>query len=156
MAGSGRAMVVAAAVLAGAGAATAGPDRVQLLLGSHHFGASQDFEEFNPGLFLIWSEALWRDRLDFGIGAYRNSYGDGSLAVSAAYPILRRANWGLDLFGALAWYPGNGDRFSHAIGDIVPLAGLQARYRAVFVQAIPSGGDAADAVLSFGLSFPLP
>ncbi len=145
--------VAALAIAATSTAAQAGPDRVSILLGSHHVGATRDFEEFNPGIILVWDELVWRGRLDLAAGAYRNSYGDGSLALSLAYPFVRTEDWGLDLFGGVSWYPGNGDQFSHAIGDAVPIAGLQARYRNVFVQAIPAGGQSADAVLSFGLTF---
>lgn len=135
--------------------AEAGPDRLSVLLGSEHIGATRDFEEFNPGLFLIWTNALWGDRLDYGFGAFRNSYGDGSAALLTAYPFVRTKNWGLEVFGALAWYPNNGDQFSHAIDDIVPVAGLQARYRFLFMQVLPAGGQGVDATVTYGLSLPL-
>lgn len=153
---SARALACAALFASpGAGPAAAGPDRLSFLLGSYHVGATQSFEEFNPGAFLTWTNLMWRGALDLTVGAYRNSYGDGSLAVTTAYPFVRTEKWGLELFGGLAWYPGNGDQFSYSAGDVVPLAGLQARYRNVFVQAIPSGGSSVDAVLSFGLTFAL-
>lgn len=133
----------------------AGPDQVSILLGSHHVGATRPFEEFNPGLFLTWTEAAFGERVDLSVGAFRNSYGDGSVAVSGAYPLWRTETWGLDLFAGLAWYPGNGGQFSHAIGDIVPLGGAQVRYRNLFMQALPSGGNSVDATLSFGLTFSL-
>ncbi len=138
-----------------AGPATAGPDRLSFLIGSEHIGATRPFEEVNPGVFVTWTNLLWRGNLDLTAGAFRNSYGDGSLAVTTAYPFVRTENWGLEVFGGLAWYPGNGNQFSHSAGDVVPLAGLQARYRNVFVQAIPSGGNSVDAVMSFGLTFAL-
>ncbi|MFC3614921.1 hypothetical protein ACFORG_14215 [Lutimaribacter marinistellae] len=147
------AAAVAAFFAAGQHDAQAGPDRVSILLGSHHVGATRNFEEFNPGIILVWDERVWRGNLDIAAGAYRNSYGDGSLALSLAYPFVKTDDWGLDLFGGFSWYPGNGQQFSHAIGDVVPIAGLQARYRNVFMQAIPAGGQAADAVFSFGLTF---
>lgn len=133
----------------------AGPDRISIMLGTHHAGATIDYEEVNPGIFLTWSELLWNNRLDLTIGGFRNSYGDLSLAIATAYPLLRQQDWGIDLFGALAWYPDNGDRFAHAFDDIVPIAGLQVRYKSLFLQAIPSGGDSVDATFSFGLTFPL-
>lgn len=138
-----------------AGTAHAGPDRISILLGSEHINATRSFEEFNPGIFLHWTESLFRNRVDLSFGAFRNSYGDGSLAVSTAYPIVRNETWSLDVFTALAWYPGNGDQFGHAIGDIVPIAGLQGRYKNIFVQAIPAGGESVDATLTFGLTFGL-
>lgn len=158
MAGSGIAGYVAATVAAltiTAGAARSGPDRVSILLGSEHLGATRAFEEVNPGLVLTWSNVLLDDRIDIGLGAFRNSYGDGSAVVTSALPLWRRETWSVDLFGALAWYPGNGDRFTHAMGDVVLIGGAQARYRNLFVQAIPAGGSGADAVVSFGLTFAL-
>lgn len=144
-----------ATVLLSATTAVSGPDQISILLGSHHVGATQDFEEFNPGIILTWREAMWQNRLDIGVGAYRNSYGDASVVVTTAYPLFRSETWGLDLFGALATYPGEGDQFSHSIGDVVPIAGLQGRYRNLFVQALPSAGSSADATVTYGLTFSL-
>ena len=135
--------------------ASAGPDQVSILLGSEHVGATRSFEEVNPGVFLTWTEAALQNRADISVGVFRNSYGDGSLAVSMAWPLYRQQNVSLDLFGAIAWYPGNGDQFRHAIGDIVPIGGIQGRFGNVFFQAIPAGGDGVDATLTFGLTFPL-
>lgn len=134
--------------------ALAGPDSVAILLGTHHVGAS-GFEEVNPGVFLTWQGAALQGNLDLGFGAFRNSYGNGSVAVTTAYPIVRTPDWGIDVFGALAWYPGDGDQFALAVGDIVPIAGLQGRYGNVFVQAIPGGGGSVDATLTYGLTFQL-
>lgn len=133
----------------------AGPDSLAVLFGSHHVGGS-GFEEVNPGLFVTWEEVALGGRVDLGTGAFRNSYGGFSLSVNGTYPLIRSPDWGVDLFAALAWYPGDGDQFAHALGDLVPIAGLQARYRNVFVQAIPSGGDRVDATLTYGLVFALP
>ncbi len=148
-----RSAVFLSLILSLAPPAHAGPDRVSILLGSHHVNASRDFEEVNPGVFLHWTNLLFKGRADLSFGAFRNSYGDGSLAVSTAFPIVRKDAWSFDLFTALAWYPGNGQEFSHAIDDFVPIAGVQARYKNVFMQAIPSGGQAVDATLTFGLTF---
>lgn len=150
-----QALLAATLCVTGVTAADAGPDQISILLGSHHVGATRDFEEFNPGVILTWRELLWQNRLDVGIGAFRNSYGDASVVVTSAYPLVRNQTWGLDLFAALATYPGEGDQFSHSIGDVVPIAGLQARYRNVFVQAIPGGGRSVDAVVTYGLTFAL-
>jgi hypothetical protein len=137
--------------------ALAGPDSVAVLLGSYHVGAdsSLGLEEFNPGVFVNWHGAALGGRVDLGFGAFRNSYDGASVAVNAAYPLVRTPDWGFDLFTALALYPGDGDRFAHAIGDIVPIAGLQVRYRNVFVQAIPAGGQSVDATFTYGLVFSL-
>lgn len=150
-----QAVLAATLAVSGVTAAEAGPDQVSILLGSYHVGATRDFEEFNPGVILTWKELLWQNRLDVGFGIFRNSYGDASVVATTALPLVRDRNWGLDLFAALATYPGEGDQFSHSIGDVVPIAGLQARYRNVFVQAIPSGGNSVDATLTYGLTFAL-
>lgn len=128
-----------------------GPDRVSVLLGSYHASPAQEFEEFNPGLFLTWEG----DFVDTSVGAYRNSYGRGAVAVAAAWPFLRGANLELALFAGAAYYPEDGSRFRYHLGDIVPLGGLQARLGPVFLQAIPGDGDEADAVFSFGVTIPL-
>lgn len=149
-----RAILIASAIaLSLASTASAGPDRISILLGSEHVNATRSFEEVNPGVFFHWTEALFNGRVDLAIGAFRNSYGDASLAVSTALPLIRRADWGIDVFTALAWYPGNGQEFSHAIDDFVPIAGLQGRYKNAFLQAIPAGGQSVDATLTFGLTF---
>lgn len=134
--------------------AIAGPDSVAILLGSHHVGAS-GFEEVNPGVFLSWHGAAFGGRVDLGFGAFRNSYGDGSVSVNATYPLMRTPEWGIDVFAALALYPGEGDQFAVSFGDVVPVAGLQGRWRNFFVQAIPGGGGDVDATLTYGLIFPL-
>lgn len=137
-----------------AGPVEAGPDSVAVLLGSHHVGAT-GFEEVNPGVFFNWHEAAFGGRVDLGFGAFRNSYGHGSVAVTAGLPLIRDEVWGLDLFSALAWYPDDGDQFEVSFGDIVPIVGIQARWRHVFVQAIPGGGGDVDATVTYGLVFPL-
>ena len=134
--------------------AQAGPDRISFLLGSEHIGAS-GYEEFNPGVFATWTNRAFQGRADVSLGAYRNSYGDGSLAASLALPLVREPTWGIDVFSALAWYPGNGDRFKYHAGDIVPLVGLQSRIGPTFIQYIPGGDRGVDATLGFGLTFPL-
>ncbi len=137
--------------LAAAPAAAAPPDRLSVLIGSYHASPGQDFEEFNPGLFLTWEGPV----LDSSIGAYRNSYGKGAVAVAAAWPFLEGEHYALSLFLGAAYYPEDGRRFRYHLGDIVPLGGLQARAGPLFFQAIPGDGDEADAVFSFGVTMPL-
>ena len=64
--------------------AQAGPDRISVMLGTHHAGADIDYEEVNPGLFLTWSQLMWQNRLDLTVGGIRTSNGDFSLAVTPA------------------------------------------------------------------------
>lgn len=131
--------------------ALAGPDRASILLGTEHFDATEDFREFNPGLFLTWEE----ETFDYSVGVFQNSYSNASPLISVGYSIEVAPELEVGAFAALALYPGEGDRFSLAIGDVVPLIGLQTRYRNFFAQLIPSDGDTADAVLAVGLTFAL-
>ena len=143
---------VAFLVMIAAGPVHAGPDRIAVHMGSHHAGATSSFEEVNPGVFLSWDRP---NDVTLSIGAFRNSYGRGSIAVTAAKTIYRGENTGLALFAGLAHYPGNGNDIRHAIGDFVPLAGLQLHYRSVFVNVMPGDGDTVDAIFSFGVTVPI-
>ncbi|MEM9853685.1 MAG: hypothetical protein AAF841_04440 [Pseudomonadota bacterium] len=138
-----------AAICAGA-PLIAGPDRISILLGSEHFG-SGGFEEFNPGLFATWEGT----RADFSLGAYRNSYAGTSVAVSAALPLAEWETGALDAFAALAYYDNADDIARYHFADIVPLAGLQLRQGFVFAQFVPMDGAPVDALLTFGITFPL-
>lgn len=140
------------------GLALAGPDRVSILLGSEHVNATEDFQEVNPGLFLTWEQErdfLFFDSTDISVGAFYNSY--AKVAPNVTVGAAREVAPDLDLgvFAGVALYPGDGDRFRVAVGDVIPLAGLQARYRNVFAQLIPLNGETADAVLAVGLTFTL-
>jgi hypothetical protein len=128
--------------------AAAEPDRVSILLGSAHPGAARSFEQVNPGVFLTWKDRAFG--LDYSVGAYRNSFGRASIAATAALPVIDRGQFQLALFGGLAVYPGNGADFAIHAGDVVPIAGVQARVGHGFVQVIP-GDDMA--VVAFGLTF---
>jgi len=129
------------------------PDRASVLLASHHVNASQRFEEINPGLFLTWEDRAFG--LDYSLGAYRNSYGRGSAAAFAALPVVRWREGEISFSLGAAYYPGNGRTFRLHAGDVVPMAGLQLRHRALFVQVLPSDGRHTAAVVAAGLTFPL-
>jgi hypothetical protein len=130
--------------------ALAGPDRLSILFGSHHVNAQEDFQEFNPGVF-----ATWERRFDYSVGVYYNSYERVSALASIGYDYEFTPDFEVGAFAALALYPGDGDRFSHSFGDVVPLLGVKARYRNFFVQFIPADGDSLDALFTFGLTFEL-
>ncbi|MFK7881221.1 hypothetical protein [Roseobacter sp.] len=132
-------------------AVLAGPDRASILLGTEHFNATEDFREFNPGLFLTWEE----NTFDYSVGIFQNSYSNVSVLASIGYDVEVATEFEVGAFAALALYPGEGDRFDHSIGDVVPLIGLKARYRNFFAQLIPSDGDTTDGILAVGLTFAL-
>lgn len=144
-------MKILAAFLALATPAAADPDRVSILLGSRHPGANVPYEQVNPGVFLTWEDrGAWG--LDYSLGVYRNSYGRASVAGTVALPVIERGQFQAAVFGGLAVYPGNGDQFAVHAGDVVPIAGVQARLGNGFVQVMPGDGMA---VVTFGLTFPL-
>lgn len=132
--------------------AVASPDRVSVLLGSHHANATLAFEQVNPGLFLTWEN---RGIFDLSLGAYRNSFGRPSVAVMAALPLWSSDIAQISVFAGAAVDPGNGHQFTVHAGDVVPIGGLQARVGRVFVQIIPSDGKTTSAILTGGLTFPL-
>lgn len=120
-------MRAAGLCLALAAGPVAAQDRVALLLGSHHIGGD-GFEEVNPGLFLTWD--------DGSVGAYRNSYGDVSLALTHEWALTDHVS----AFVGVVTYDG-----------LMPIAGLLFTAGPVFVQIIPSDGRAADGIVSLGL-----
>ena len=126
--------------------ASADPDRVYLLAGSKHLGTTAEFNEVNPGVFLTWE----LEYVDVSVGTYLNSYSKQSYAASVAYPLLRGEGWSIDAFAGVATYYGTTNP------DIVPMAGLQARYGNLFAQYIPvPGGQHISGLLSFGMTFQL-
>lgn len=147
--------VLAAAALGVAvlsSAAPAAADRVTILLGSHHVGASGQFEEENPGVFYTWE----RERVGLNFGAYRNSYARLSVASALSYALVGWDSGEVSAFAGVAHYPDDGRNFgSHLGNDIVGLAGIQLRQGNFLVQAIPMTQGAADGLLTFGLTFDL-
>lgn len=130
--------------------AAADPDRVSVLLGSSHLGAA-GFEGRNPGVFFTWENRGLG--LDYSTGIYRNSYGRRSVAATAALPVVTWPSGQVAVFGGVAHYPGDGGRFPMHVGDFVPLAGVQIRQGAVFLQLLPGDGRATDGVISLGVTF---
>lgn len=138
------------ALLLLAAPAHADPDRLSLLLGSAHIGGD-GFDGRNPGVF-----ATWEDRalgLDYSLGAYRNSYGRGSIAATAALPVIEWRDGAVALFAGAALYPSDGRRFRAHVGDLVPIGGVQIRHRHLFLQIMPSDGAAVDAVIAGGITW---
>ncbi len=143
---------LAALLLLLATPAWAGPDRVSILLGSHHAGARDAFEEFNPGLFLEWET---EGRLSYSVGAYRNSYGRGTIAAGVNYPLIESDDFEADIFAGAANYPRDGEDFAVSVGSVVPMLGLRLRYRSLYMLTLPGDGEVADFVVGFGVTFPL-
>lgn len=131
------------------------PDRLSFLLGSYHVDPASDFEEVNPGVFLTWEGVALDGRVDLNAGVFRNSYGRAAVAATGTFTLAERDNFALGVFAGAAYYPEDGRRFAVSLGDVVPLAGVQAIWGPAFVQFIPQDGNEADAVFAFGLTLPL-
>ncbi|MDF1671039.1 MAG: hypothetical protein P1U83_15640 [Roseovarius sp.] len=129
----------------------AGPDRLSFLLGTEHFGATRDFQEINPGAFLTWEKKTF----DYSVGAFYNSYSEVSVLASIGYSYEILPEFEVGAFSGLAVYPGDGHRFDASVGDVVPMVGLQTRYRNIFAQFIPAEGTSVDSLLAVGLTFNL-
>jgi len=127
-------------------AAAADPDRLSVLLGAHHVGAS-GFEEFTPGLFLSWEGAA-----ETSIGIFSNSYGDLSPAATLAWSFATWEGGTAQVFGGAAWYENAEEASDIRLGNIVPLAGVQVRQGPLFTQFILMDGTPVDAIFTFGVT----
>lgn len=146
-----RILAMALAIKLASTPAAADPDRLSILLGSAHLGGS-GFDGRNPGVALTWEDV---GGLDLSLAVYRNSYGRGSVAVTAGLPVIGWAEGEASLFLGAALYPEDGRQFRVHVGDVVPVGGLQLRLRNFFFQVLPSDGRAVDAVVSMGVTFDL-
>lgn len=141
------------AALLAATSVSAGPDRLSIMIGSQHINPSHAFSEINPGIFATWENRALG--LDYTAGAYRNSYGRGSVALTAALPVIKWPDGQIAVFAGLGLYPKDGRTFRVHAGDVVPLGGIQIRQGNAFAQIMPGDGNAADAVVTFGATFSL-
>ncbi len=124
-------------------------DRASVLLGSHHFGGGE-FEEFNPGIFYTWE----RQNVGFSAGVFRNSYGRGSVAATAAVPLVKWDNGEFTLFAGAAYYRIEGRRLKSQISsDVIGIGGLQVRQGHAFAQLIPMNDKGSNVLISFGFTW---
>lgn len=144
-------LIAAATAAIIATTATAGPDRVSVLVGSKHFGSS-GFNEKNYGVFLTWEDL---GPVDVSVGAFKNSYYKTSVAVTAALPVYDWGTGEISLFAGIAHYPEDGRNFKYGMQDIVPIGGIQARQGNMFVQFTPMDGKPVDALIAFGFTMSL-
>lgn len=130
--------------------AFAGPDRVSILIGSKHFGGS-NFNEVNPGVLLTWEGPV----VDVTAGIFENSYGDMAPSVLASVPVLTWGTGEVSIFAGLAYYGQRAARMKYSAGGLIPVGGVQIRQGYGFLQVMPSDGKPVDAILAFGLTFPM-
>lgn len=133
------------------------PDGAGVVLGSRHVGASEGFEEFNPGIGLSWECGPTETR----VAAYRNSYGDFSAALTFTDDRVSLSGYGFSAhpFVGVARYDREHIKAGAEIGDteLFPFAGLEITHEStpIVVQVIPSDGEYVDFVVGFGLRWDL-
>lgn len=127
--------------------AQAGPDRILFQLGSKHFNMDESsslggFEEINPGITLTWENRLYD--LNYSVGAFRNSYGKLAPVVGVSKFWNVAPDVDLGLFGGLSYYGDEADFISVNLADsgVIPLAGVQANYKNLYLQLIPTDDQA--------------
>lgn len=164
-----RTALLLSCMLAGPAHADWQPDRVSVLMGTHHafeipmtaaLTGDHDWTEVNPGVFLTWEgkHDAPLGALDWSVGAYRNSFGDLSIAAVASLDLIEweaRGGGALGVFAGLAHYPDTGQHFAVHWGDVVPLGGVQLRQGNLFVQVLPGKFEPLSPIVSFGLTFDL-
>ena len=130
--------------------AVADPEKLYLLLGSHHVDTQpgyQPFVEVNPGVMAFYAQ----DDFDLVFGAYRNSFGKMSVSVAASKTLFQGRDASLSVFAGAAIYPGNGQNFAIHAGDLVPMIGVTVELGPTFISVLPGDGASHDAVVAYGL-----
>lgn len=128
----------------------AAADRISVLLGSHHVGPG-DYEERNPGLFYTWDDGP----VDWTLGAYRNSYGNISVAGYGSVPFAEWDRGEAAVIAGIAHYPERAKNMRYSVGEVVPMVGLSLIQDNLFVQAFPRGFDPLRATIAVGVTFEL-
>lgn len=152
-----RALAIAIALYAAPVSADILPDGYAVLLGSKHVNASVDFEERNFGIFATYDGEF----VDTRFGAYRNSFGEGSVALTFASDHLTASygSFNVGLFSGGAYYPSGAEGSPIKLGDgnILPLIGLEFTHddAPLFVQLLPGDKELMgfDYLVSFGVRF---
>lgn len=140
-------------------------------IASHHVGAEQDFEEFNPGITFGAARARWGGAWETGaeIGVFRNSYGDtspygGVYVDRRVLDLSEDVNLRLGLFAGYADYPQLVDEAEDngalVVGDFVPIISGQASLRVAdaleFRTRFGPGLEDAEAIFAFQFTAFLP
>lgn len=131
------------------------PDSGAILIGSHHAGASYDFNETNPGVFLGWDCREITARA----GVYKNSYSNTSTALTFTHDALSLSVGGLNahLFAGVALYPETGRHEVVSIGgsDWIAVGGVEFTHDdlPVFAQVLPGDEKNVDWIGAVGLRF---
>lgn len=109
------------------------------------------FNEFNPGLFLSWNDAI-APSVDLTLGIYLNSYSRISTSITGHWHPIKGDQWSIGLFAGVAHYPIDGRRMTvHLGGDLLPILGIEIIAGNSFFQLIPQGSGAS--VISAGTTW---
>lgn len=99
---------------------------VAISLVSLHFGASQEFQEVNPGVGVGFKKDMNSISVGVESGVYRNSF--DKLSVYSVGSISQKSESSFGVFGGVATYPKGTSMF--------PIASLSARTDLVFVAGV--------------------
>lgn len=139
------------------------PDRLYVVLGSHHFGIDPAgfgrtaWNEINPGVVLSWEKRFLG--LNYQLGAFVNSFAQTGGYVSVAKSWDLKSGSSIAAVMSLADYGANSQYFPVELGNSnwVLIPGIQYNRNKVFAQWWPSpqAGKPWAGVLSVGLRFPV-
>ena len=133
------------------------PSGIAVLLGSHHVNAQQNFDEFNPGVFVSWKCDLASIRL----GVHKNSFSNiaASATFTSDYISLSAGGFHLHPFIGIAHYPDTGSDTPISVGgsDIIGIGGLEFTHDKVpiFIHYLPGDVELGnyEHLWAFGLKF---
>ena len=131
------------------------PDRIFLLVGSHHalpLAETFPYDETNPGILLGWDKPI--QGFDLAFGVYENSFSDisGILALGKTWALTDTIN--LRALIGVSNYDEEDPIFQPLGGGLVIIPFLQINWRNAFVQATPlPDPDNAGIVFTYGLTF---
>lgn len=132
------------------------PDRIYVALTTYHAGIDpnlvglEHFNEFNPGLAVVWEKRALG--LDYGIGLFKNSFGDPSAFLSIGYMHQIKDDLEVGAVLNIADYGSASQFIQTRIGNtsLIAIPAAQVRFKNTFIQIIP---ETKGAIAMFGLTF---
>ena len=135
------------------------PDGIAVLLGSNHVNAREEFNEFNPGVFISWRCDLVNTRL----GLHKNSFSNPAASATFTSDLVSLSAGGFNAhpFFGFAHYPTTGREMPISVGgsDLIVIGGIEFTHDdiPVFVQYLPGDMKLGDYehLWTFGFKFAL-
>ncbi|PRY80159.1 hypothetical protein CLV80_1019 [Yoonia maritima] len=135
------------------------PDGIAVLIGSNHINAQQDFDEFNPGIFVSWDCDMASTRL----GVHKNSFSKvaASATFTSDFVSISAGGFYVHPFIGFAHYPNTGSDTPVSVGgsDIIAIGGIEFTHDKIplFIQYLPGDEHLGDYehLWTFGFKFSL-